>query len=117
MGNTKNNEVLAPEAAVSGQIIGPESESDLLGCQDESEVLEGLLVEYAVTSKGGLRLRQEPSLDSPILVVLPLGAGVFSDGVSAPEGWLHVRTGRLEGYMLARHLEELPMPELTCADG
>ena len=107
----------AQEAAESDQaaqeIIGPEDPADLLGCEDadEAELAEGLLTEYAVTSKGGLRLRESPATDAPILAVLPCGAGVFGDGEPAPDGWLYVRTGRLEGWMMAKHLEAMPLPE------
>lgn len=118
VGTDTSGALEAAEGAVPGQIIGPADESELLGCQeDEAELKEGLLVEYAVASANGLRLRQEPSLDAAILAVLPQGDGVFCDGEPGPEGWFHVRTGRLEGWMLARHLEELPLPELFCSDG
>ena len=77
-----------------------------------AEVLEGLLMEYAVTSKSGLNLRDAPSLDGAVLAELPQGDGVYSYG-EAEGGWLRVRTGRLEGWMLAEHLEEVPLPELS----
>ena len=109
----------AQEAAEGGQaaqeIIGPEDPADLLGCEDadEAELVEGLYVEYAVTSKGGLRLREAPGVESPIIAVLPQGAGVFGDGVPGPDGWFHVRTGHLEGWMMAKYLEALSWPELS----
>ena len=117
MAKTKKTDEAA--CAAPQEVVGPAYvEVELQGCQeDEAELKEGLLIEHAVTSENGLRLRQEPSLDAPILAVLPQGDGVFCDGEPAPEGWRHVRTGRLKGYMLARHLEELPFPELTCPDG
>ena len=74
--------------------------------------LEGLLAEYAVTSESGLNLRDAPGMDGAVLAELPRGAGVYSYG-EAQGGWLRVRTGRLEGWMLAKHLEELPRPELS----
>lgn len=74
--------------------------------------LEGLLAEYAVTSESGLNLRDAPGMDGAVLAELPRGAGVYSYG-EAQDGWLRVRTGRLEGWMLAKHLEELPLPELS----
>mgnify|MGYP001027373200 CR=1 FL=1 len=79
---------------------------------DETELLEGLLAEYAVTAAGGLNLRDGPRLDAAVAAVLPQGAGVYSYG-EAKGGWLRVKTGRLEGWMLSRHLEELPLPELS----
>lgn len=106
----------ATEAAESGQavqeIIGPDDPADLLGCEDVDYVptAEGLFVEYAVTAKGGLRLRAQPAPDAPILAVLPCGAGVLA--CEEPEdGWLYVHTGRLEGWMMAEHLEAIPWPE------
>lgn len=74
--------------------------------------LEGLPAEYAVTSESGLNLRDAPGMDGAVLAELPRGAGVYSYG-EAQDGWLRVRTGRLEGWMLAKHLEELPLPELS----
>lgn len=116
MAKTKKADEAA--GAIPQEVVGPESEKELLGCQEDEAVLqEGLLVAFAVASANGLRLRKEPSLDADILVVLPQGDGVFCDGEPGPEGWLHVRTGRLEGWMLAKHLDELPFPELTCPDG
>ena len=102
----------AAQGTVTQEIIGPDDPADLLGCEDadEAELAEGLLTEYAVTSKGGLRLREEPSVESPIIAVLPQGAGVLA--CEGPEdGWLYVRTGRLEGWMMAKHLEAMPLPE------
>lgn len=98
----------AREGAVTQEIVGPDNPEDLLGCQDadEAELEEGLLVEYAVTAKGGLRLRESPALDAPVVAVLPWGAGVLSNG-DPEDGWLYVLTGRLEGWMMARHLEAL----------
>lgn len=110
----------ASEAAESGregtvrrETIGPEDESELLGCQDEAELTEGLLHPYAVTAKGGLRLREEPDLKSAVAAVLPCGAGVFGDGEPGPDGWVHVFTGRLSGWMMDKHLEPLLVPELS----
>ena len=80
--------------------------------EDPRAGLEGLLAEYAVTSESGLNLRDAPGMDGSVLAELPRGAGVYSYG-EAQDGWLRVRTGRLEGWMLAKHLEELPLPELS----
>lgn len=82
------------------------------GPEDEAELAEGVLQPYVVAFKGVLCLRQEPSLDAPLVAVLPCGAGVFADGEPGPEGWLHVLTGKLSGWMMAEHLEVLPLPEL-----
>lgn len=98
MGRTKKP-AAAPETAV-----GPQDA--------RMEGLEGLLAEYAVTSESGLNLRDAPGLDGAVLAEMPRGAGVYSYG-EARDGWLRVRTGRLEGWMLAKHLEELPLPELS----
>lgn len=93
------------------ETIGPEDESELLGCQEEAELAEGLLTEYAVTAETGLYLREGPGVDSAALAALPQGAGVLAEG-EAEDGWLRVRTGRLEGWMMAQYLEALPLPEL-----
>lgn len=98
----------AEQAAQSG----PEEESELLGGQDEAELQESLLLEYAVTAENGLYLRAGPSADSAALAVLPWGAGVFAEGGGPEAGWLRVRTGRLAGYMMEQYLEALPLPEL-----
>ena len=78
---------------------------------DEAELVECVLRECAVTGCEALNLRAEPVLDAPVAAVLPRGAGVFEDGEPGPEGWLHVRTGRLEGWMMSKYLEPLPLPE------
>lgn len=97
------------EGTVTKAIIGPDGPEELLGCQDadEAELAEALLQPYAVTAKSGLRLRTEPRLDAPIITVLPCGAGVFAGGEPGPDGWRHVFTGRLSGWMMDRHLEPL----------
>lgn len=97
----------AAEGAASAQIIGPADEGELLGCQeDEAELSEGTLTEYSVTADSGLRLRERPSLDAPVIAVLPWGVGVFADEPPVGE-WLCVTTGLLSGYMLAKHLVPL----------
>lgn len=96
----------AAERAANGQIVGPADESELAGCQDEAELSEGVLTEYSVTAEHGLRLRKRPSLDAPVLAVLPWGAGVFTDEPPLGE-WVCVTTGLLSGYMLAEHLAPL----------
>ena len=82
------------------------------GSEAETEPVAGALQPYAIAFKGVLRLRQEPCLDAPIIATLPCGAGVFADGEPGPDGWLHVRTGRLAGWMMAEYLEALPLPNL-----
>lgn len=71
-----------------------------------------LPVEVAVAAEHGLHLRSGPSLDSPVLAVLPRGAGVFVDPAQlAPDGtipeWLQVKTGNLTGYVVSKYLEEV----------
>ena len=85
------------EGAANGLIVGPADPAELLGCQDEGALQEGELTEFAVTAEHGLRLRERPSLDAPVLAVLPRGAGE----------WVLVTTGLLSGYMLAEHLAPL----------
>lgn len=96
----------AAEGAVNGQIIGPADADELAGRQDEAELAEGVLTEYSVTAEHGLRLRERPSLDAPVIAVLPWGAGVFADEPPVGE-WVCVTTGLLSGYMLAKHLAPL----------
>ena len=104
------------EGAGNGQIIGPVDESELMGCQEDAAVLqEGLLTEYAVTAEGGLNQRAGPGLDAGIIAVLPCGAGVYAED-EPMGGWLYVRTGRLEGWMMAAHLDPLPLPVLAPGD-
>lgn len=97
----------AVPAEVPQEIVGQKGETGPLGRQDELDLAEGLLEPYAVTAKGGLRLRVEPTLDAPVITVLPCGAGVFGDGEPGPDGWRYVFTGRLSGWMMNRHLEPL----------
>lgn len=106
----------AAEGIATGQIIGPADESELLGCQEDEAVLqEGMLTEYTVTAEGGLNLRAGPGLDARIIAVLPFGAGIYTDG-EPMGGWFQVRTGRLEGWMMAAHLDPLPLPALAPGD-
>lgn len=91
-----------------GEIIGPEDEAELLGCQGEPP--NDSPFQYAVTAEGGLNLREAPNLDAPILAVLPRGVGVFDTGLSQGP-WLEVITGRLAGWVLSEHLEPLSMLE------
>lgn len=96
----------AAEEAANGQIISQAGESEPTDPQDEAELFEGTLTEYAVTAEGGLRLRERPSPDAPIIAVLPWGAGVFADEPPVG-GWVCVTTGLLSGYMMAEHLAPL----------
>ena len=102
----------AQEGSAAQEVIGPDDPAELLGCEDEptdeAELMDGLLVEFAVTPKGGLRLRAEPSLDAPVVAILPCGAGVLADD-EPEDGWVHVRTGWLDGWMLADRLEALSL--------
>ena len=116
VGTDTSGALEASEGAVSGQIIGPSDESELLGCQEDEAVLqEGMLTEYAVSAERGLNLRAGPGLDAPIIAVLPFGAGVYAEG-EPMGGWLYVHTGRLEGWMVAAYLDPLPLPELVSGD-
>ncbi len=94
------------EGAPAGRVVGPEDPAELLGCQEEVEMSEGALTEYSVTAEGGLRLRERPFPNAPVIAVLPWGAGVFADEPPVGE-WLPVTTGLLSGYMLAEHLAPL----------
>lgn len=85
------------------------------GADTPGTPLEGLIRAYAVTAEGLLNLRDAPGYHGAILAELPRGAGVYSYEKPV-DGWLHVRTGRLEGWMLAEYLEELPLPELSACE-
>lgn len=87
--------------------------AEAIGPEDEAELAECVLTQYAVAGTALLNLRSGPSLDARIIAALPQGAGVFEDGEPSSEGWLHVCTGRLEGWMMSQYLEALPLPELT----
>lgn len=111
MERTKSPDVQAPEQEVTERKAS-EPTVENSGQEDEAVLSEAVLQPYAVAFKGGLRLRQEPRLDAPIITELPCGAGVYADGESGPDGWLHVLTGKLSGWMMSEYLEALPLPEL-----
>lgn len=94
------------EGTLAGRVVGPADPAELLGCQEEAELSEGVLTEYSVTAEGGLRLRERPFPNAPVIAVLPWGAGVFADEPPVGE-WLCVTTGLLSGYMQVKHLAPL----------
>lgn len=96
-----------------GETIGPESEEELVGCQDEAELEKTEFIEYAVTAAGGLRLREEPDLKSPIVAVLPCGVGVLGSDRPAEGGWRQVFTGKLFGWVMDKFLEPLELSDDT----
>lgn len=106
MAKTNNTAGQIPEQEPAGSVL------ENSGPEDKAELVEGVLQPYAVAFADALRLRQEPRLNAPIIATLPCGVGVFADGEPGPDGWLHVRTGRLSGWMMAKYLEALPPPEL-----
>lgn len=115
----QGHDVQQVDTDAGGQTEAPDGVQDAAGLtpeggslENEAELAEGVLQPYAVAFKGVLRLRQEPRPDAPIIAELPCGAGVFADGEPGPDGWLHVRTGRLSGWMMAEYLEALPLPDL-----
>lgn len=79
---------------------------------DEEQLAECVLTECAVTGCEALNLRELPDLSARVLAALPRGAGVYAEE-GPVDGWLFVRTGRLEGWMMAKYLEALPLPELS----
>lgn len=116
MGRTKK--APASNEAPQDPVIGMEPEADAAAAVEqleETDTLECMITEYAVTAQSGLNLRAEPRMDGQILAVLPYGAGVYSYD-KPTDGWLHVGTGRLAGWMLAEYLEELPLPELSACE-
>jgi len=129
MGRTKKDAVTAPEAvqetqepqevsqgpetaprvaecpqerATPQEVIGPENETELLGCQDEAHGDPPL--EYAVAGCDLLNLRERPGLDARIITALPRGVGV-SDTGQRQDDWWEVATGRLTGWVLSTYLE------------
>lgn len=101
------------EGAVTREEIGPDSEEDLLGCQDvdDAELAEVECIEYAVTGCERLNLREEPSLDANVISCLPCGAGVLGSTHPVENGWRLVFTGRLIGWVMDEFLEALEAPE------
>ena len=97
---------------------------------DEEQLAECVLTECAVTGCEALNLRELPDLSARVLaahdrsgsLTTALGAS-FGCAEQPPrqpaaaqgpvDGWLFVRTGRLEGWMMAKYLEALPLPELS----
>lgn len=76
------------------------------------DIVKLAFIEVAVGSAAGLNLRQAPSLDAPVLAVLPKGVGVILDIAQlGPDGdipeWLAVRTGNLIGFVMSKHLVEV----------
>lgn len=109
--DTQAAEQGAEDSRTARETIGPEDESELLGCEDEAEPEEAEFIEYAVTGCGQLNLRQEPSLDAPIVARLPCGIGVLGSSLPAENGWRQVFTGRLFGWVMDAFLEPLELPE------
>ena len=102
-------------APVTRETVGPEDPAELLGCQDEeaqedanpqapADLPPDAPLEYAVAGCDALNLRKSPGLDSPVIAVLPRGAGV-SDTGRVQNDWWEVVTGRLTGWVLAEYLE------------
>ena len=96
---------------------------------DEEQLAECVLTECAVTGCEALNLRELPDLSARVQaddrsgsLTTALGAS-FGCAEQPPrqpaaaqgpvDGWLFVRTGRLEGWMMAKYLEALPLPELS----
>ncbi len=84
------------------EIIGPESEMELLGCQEET--FGDPPLEYAVAGCDLLNLRERPGLDARIITSLPRGVGVSDTGQKQGDWW-EVATGRLIGWALSAYLE------------
>lgn len=58
---------------------------------------------YAVAWNSGLHLRCAPGMDQGILAVLADGEAVEAAGEEA-DGWLPVKTGQGDGWVMARYL-------------
>ncbi len=102
-GGMTSEDILAEQpGAAAHEVIGPENESELLGCQDEASNIQPL--EYAVAGCTFLNLRERPGLDAPITAVLPCGVGV-SDTGQVQGDWWEIVTGRLTGWVMSTYLE------------
>ena len=78
------------------------------------DVREGIeLIDYTVAGCKRLRLREEPSLDAPVVAVLPCGVGVLGSASPAENGWRQVFTGRLFGWVMDKFLEPLELSNDT----
>ena len=66
------------------------------------------IVKYGYIIGGNLNLREEPSKDSKVIDILPLGA-VISYNESSTDGWLKVGDGneKLIGYVMAEYVKEM----------
>ena len=87
-----------------GEIVSPEDEVELLGCQDGED--PDPPIEYAVSADPGLNLREAPGKAAPLITELPRGVGVRPTGVTQGT-WCEVTTGRLAGWVLGEFLEPL----------
>ena len=110
MAKTKNDKAAAAKAAQDVQDAQKMSQ-DTQAQEAVPETEETEFIEYAVTAAGGLRLREEPSLDAPVVAVLPCGVGVLGNTRPAENGWRQVFTGRLFGWMLDKFLEPLELSD------
>lgn len=75
--------------------------------QSISEVVSASIVSAAVvynTGGGGLRCRSGASLESPVLLVLPLGTSVSLTGAES-NGWTPVVCGTQAGFVASRFLQ------------
>ncbi|MEZ4506730.1 MAG: SH3 domain-containing protein [Thermomicrobiales bacterium] len=89
-----------------GQTI-PEVVDSPVVQQSISEVVSASIVSTAVvynTGGGGLRCRSGASLESPVLIVLPLGAQVSLTGADS-NGWTPVVCGTQAGFVASRFLQ------------
>lgn len=99
---------VAPERQQEGiarEVIGPDSEEELLGCQDEETGDPPIVpLEYAVAGCDRLNLRDGPGLNARVITELPRGVGVSDTGQRGGEWW-EVVTGLLRGWVMAEYLE------------
>jgi len=96
-------ETLTPEI---GQTIPEVTETPVVG-QTVSNVVTASIAGSAIvynTGAGGLRCRSGASLESPVLLVMPLGASIPLTG-AASNGWQPVICGEQAGFVASRFLQ------------
>jgi cell wall-associated NlpC family hydrolase len=96
-------ETVTPEI---GQTIPEETGTPVVG-QTIPDVVAASIAGSATvynTGAGGLRCRSGASLESPVLMVLPLGASIALTG-AASNGWQPVTCGDQAGFVASRFLQ------------
>lgn len=96
---SKNN---VSKAAENAQAV-PQAGALPAPADDQNTAQAAAPKRYAVTWNSGLHLRAAPGMDQGILAVLADGEAVEAAGEEA-DGWLPVKTGQGDGWVMARYL-------------